>query len=70
MSRRKKPTHPHRQVELTFQQLNYYKAYKSFDGIQVATKTKQMKDGKLIPETEVADFRAADKPDAKLFEQP
>jgi RNA polymerase sigma factor (sigma-70 family) len=50
--------------------LYFYKDYKSFDGIQVATKTKQSNDGKVILETEVADFRAADKLDAKLFEQP
>jgi hypothetical protein len=50
--------------------LYFYKDYKSFDGIQVATKTKQSNDGKLILVTEVAAFRAADKLDAKLFEQP
>jgi hypothetical protein len=50
--------------------LYFYKDYKSFDGIQVPTKTKQSNDGKPILETEVTEFRAADKVDAKLFEQP
>ena len=51
-------------------ELYYYKAYKPFDGIQVATTTTQMKDGKVISEAELADFRVVDKPGAKLFEQP
>ncbi len=42
-----------------------YSDYKKFDGIQVAQK---MNDGSLM--SQVTDFRAVDKFDAKLFEQP
>jgi RNA polymerase sigma factor (sigma-70 family) len=45
---------------------SYYSDYKKFDGIPVAQKEKQP--GYM--ETEVTDFRAVDKLDAKLFEQP
>ncbi len=44
----------------------YYGDYKKFDGIPIAQKEKQP--GYM--ETEVTDFRAVDKLDAKLFEQP
>jgi RNA polymerase sigma factor (sigma-70 family) len=45
---------------------SYYSDYKTFDGIPIAEKEKQP--GYM--ETEVTDFRAVDKFDAKLFEQP
>jgi hypothetical protein len=42
-----------------------YSDYKTFDGIPVAQKED---DGYLLPQ--ITDFRAVDKFDAKLFEQP
>jgi hypothetical protein len=45
---------------------SYYSDYKKFDGIPIAQKEKQP--GYM--ETEVMDFRAVGKLDAKLFEQP
>jgi hypothetical protein len=47
-----------------------YGGYKTFDSIPVPRKTTQTTNGKVVSETEVIDFRAVDKFDAKVFEQP
>lgn len=43
--------------------------YKDFHGVPIACKTTQTANGKVVLETDVVDFRAVDKLDAKLFEQ-
>src|SRR5207248_153782 len=48
----------------------YYSDYKTFDGIPVGRKEKHPHAGTGAWEAEVTDFRAVDKFDAKLFEQP
>jgi hypothetical protein len=48
----------------------YYCDYKEFDGIPIARKEKHPHAGTGAWEAEVTDFRAVDKFDAKLFEQP
>jgi hypothetical protein len=47
-----------------------YGDYKKFDGIPIARKVTQTVKGEVVMETEVTDFQAVDKFDAKLFEQP
>jgi hypothetical protein len=47
-----------------------YGDYKNFDGVPVARKMTQAANGKVVSETAVIDFRAVDKLDDKLFEQP
>ena len=47
-----------------------YSDYKTFDDIPIAQKQTQTANGKVVTETEVIDFRAVDKFDARLFEQP
>jgi hypothetical protein len=47
-----------------------YGDYKKFDGIPIAQKEKHPHAGAGAWEAEVTDFRAVDKFDAKLFEQP
>src|SRR5207302_10235691 len=47
-----------------------YSDYKKFDDIPIARKQTQTANGKIVTETEVIDFRAVEKLDAKLFEQP
>lgn len=47
-----------------------YGDYKRFDDIPIAQKQTQTRHGKVVSEVAVLDFRAVDKLDAKLFEQP
>jgi len=48
----------------------FYTDYKRFDGIPIAQKEIYTANGKYVSETKVLDFRAVEKLDAKLFEQP
>jgi hypothetical protein len=47
-----------------------YDDYRETDGLKRPWKTTVRRDGKVLAETEVTEFKAQEKPDAKLFEKP
>ena len=48
----------------------FYRSYQAVEGIPVARAITKKRDGKIIQQIEVVEFKVAEKPDAQLFRKP